>query len=296
MLIVTPLGYDTNHVLIADPMLAYFERLCTQSDRDINLGEAALTIATEAYPELDIAEYERRLDLLAADLKPWTDAAPTGVQRVAVLCNRLLKQGGFRGDQDDYYDPRNSYLNDVLDRRRGIPISLAIVLIEVGRRLGIKLRGVGFPGHFLVRYDGEQALFIDACHEGTFLDEDACRRLLEHVTSGRMTFDKKLLAPVPKRRVLIRMLRNLKAIHVRRSEVEEAILTSGRLMALAPGQLTEFRDRGLLFFEANQWQPAADDLLHYLTQAGVGPDAMLVRTSLTVALDRAASERAKTIQ
>jgi len=269
-----------------DPMLAHFEQLRTRSDRDIDLTEAALLIATEAYPGLDVDEYKARLDRLADELRPWTDAAPSGAQRVAVLCSRLLRHGGFRGDREDYYDPRNSYLNDVLDRRLGIPISLAVLLIEVGRRLDVRLRGVGFPGHFLVRHDGDQPIFIDPFHEGTFLDEAACRQLLERVTSGRVTFNDRLLAPVSKRRIVVRMLRNLKAVHIRRRDAAAALTTCSRLLAVAPGQLTELRDRGMLHYEAGHWQQSVDDLVHYITEAGVGPDSLLVRASLSLAMDK----------
>jgi regulator of sirC expression with transglutaminase-like and TPR domain len=267
-----------------------FEALSSLPDCETDLAELALLVATERYPELRSADYLDELDRLADRFRERVDAAGEGLPRLEALC-RCYREAGFRANTDDYYDPRNSYLNDVLERRTGIPITLSVVLMELGHRLGVMLRGVCFPGHFLLRYDdqGLEPTFVDAFHSAVILDESDCKRLLKRVTRGKVEFQKQLLDPVPKRRILMRMLRNLKGIHVRRGDTDAALFTVDRLLTLGPRDHRERRDRGMLRYEVGDYQGAIDDLALYLTHVGVGPDALVVRARLMMATERLAA-------
>lgn len=187
----------------ADPG-ARFAELVGGPEEDLSLDEASLLIAAHAHPGLDMPAQIGRLDALAAGCP-----APT----LDALRHHLFEVEGFRGDTRRYADPRNSFLDDVLSRRRGIPISLAVVTMEVGRRLGIHLVGVGMPGHFLVRHTGVPPVVIDAFDGGRVLDGDGCRQLFRSLFGPRATFAEHLLAPVGPRAILARMLTNLRGIY-----------------------------------------------------------------------------------
>ncbi len=178
-------------------------------DEDLPLDEAALVIAAHANPGLDIAEQLGRLDAIAASLSQ---------SETEELCHVLFEELGLLGDREEYDDPRNSYIDQVLDRRRGIPISLSLVLIEVGRRRGLRLEGVGMPGHFLVRDTTEPQLLIDAFDGGRRLDRSSCERLLQAVVGRPVELTSDMLAPTPPRAVLARMLANLDRSFERRAD------------------------------------------------------------------------------
>lgn len=175
----------------------------------IPLDEAALVIAARAQPELSIETQLDRLDTLAADVR---DGTLTGLLRL------LFRDLGYRGNQDDYYDPRNSFLNEVIDRRTGIPISLAVLMIEVGRRAGVPLQGVGMPGHFLVRDMVDQDLFIDPFAGGRTMPAAACRKLFQQLHGAQVPFHDAFLAPIGRDQILRRMLMNLRTVYVQRSD------------------------------------------------------------------------------
>jgi regulator of sirC expression with transglutaminase-like and TPR domain len=221
--------------------LTLFAHVAARPDNEIDLASAALLIAEDAHPGLDVAASIQELDRLGSEArrrvaplhKPGDPLASVEakLQRVREL---LYGELGFRGNDSDYYDPRNSYLNDVLKRRAGIPITLAIVLIEVLRRAGVEASGVGFPGHFLVRTAGPRGpIFVDP-FTGAILTRESLRALHERVTGEARDPDPRLLEPIGARAILVRMLNNLRGIFATRADQVRLRHTLERLMVLAP--------------------------------------------------------------
>ncbi len=243
------------------------ERFATLLNRQvIPLDEAALAIAAEEYPDLDPGPTLRALDALATrvgaevgDLRP--------PLRVLQAMRTVLRAEGFHGNEKDYYDPRNSFLNEVLERRLGIPITLSLLTIEVARRLGLQLRGVAFPGHFLVRCPVQTGLpgdiFIDAFNGWELLGSDECTARFKAVLHGRR-FDPSLLDPVDSRHILTRLLHNLKRIYVERGDDVRTLWVVDRLLQITPGDLEERRDRGLVSARLGGTAAAARDLEAYV--------------------------------
>lgn len=266
------------------------ERFAASVQKDeaaIDLAEAALLIAAEAYPALDVGRYTAQLDALAAAIRPAIARADSDLARVEALVRALAVEYGFRGNRDDYYDRRNSFLNDVLDRRLGIPITLSLVYIEVGRRLDLPLVGVGFPGHFLTKLHGASEIVIDPFF-GAILDDAACGERLRQMVGAQATFDRRLLRGAGAREILVRMLRNLKQIHVQAREPEAALACSERILLVEPDLAHELRDRGLLYLELECHAAAQADLERFLTLLPNDPSAAVVHEKL-VALRRRGS-------
>jgi regulator of sirC expression with transglutaminase-like and TPR domain len=256
------------------------ERFAALLDRHvIPLDEAALAIASEEYPGLDPGPTMQGLDALAArvgaevgDLRP--------PLRVLQAMRTVLRAEGFQGNEKDYYDPRNSFLNEVLSRRLGIPITLSLVTIEVARRLGLQLRGVAFPGHFLVRCPVQTGLagdiFIDAFNGWELLGSEECTARFKAVLHGR-PFDPALLDPVDSRHILTRLLHNLKRIYVERGDDVRTLWVVDRLLQITPGDLEERRDRGLVSARLGGTAAAAQDLEAYVQAHPRASDADDVR-------------------
>jgi len=200
---------------------------------DVRLDEGAMLIAAHAYPDLDVDEQVARIDELAA-------GCPGDL---AGLRQYLFSEVGLRGNDEEYSDPRNSYLNDVLDRRVGIPITLSVLTIEVGRRVGVPLAGVGLPGHFLVRHEAVPPLLLDPYNGGHSLSLEDCEGLVRHLYGDRVPFTPSLLAPVDSRAILARMLNNLRQLFQRRGDAASAAWVL-RLRAGIPG--TQPRELGEL--------------------------------------------------
>lgn len=249
-----------------------FTAIVSGPDAGIGLAEASLLVACEEYPELDVPAYLGRLDELAVDLKQRV-APGNGPEAVVGELNGLLfERLGFRGNDDDYYDPRNSYLNEVLDRRTGIPITLSMVYIEVGRRAGFEVHGVGLPGHFLVRVEGERYdLLVDAFNRGALMSVDDCRRRLDRIFGGKLRFESTMLGPCRRRDMLARMLRNLKVIHIKAGDVARALGVVDLLVRLEPEDRDEVKDRGLLYAALDCYGLALRDLEEYLARGASGP-------------------------
>ncbi|MFO0584330.1 MAG: transglutaminase-like domain-containing protein [Anaeromyxobacter sp.] len=254
-------------------------RFAALLDRDpVPLDEAALAIAAEDDPALEPEVYLTRLDSLAERVR---ERAPSGAaSTLRVLREVLHAEEGFRGNDVDYYDPKNSFLNQVLDRRLGIPISLSVVWIEVARRAGLRLQGVGFPGHFLVKYasKGGPEVFVDAYHGGEMLSADECAAR-HHARSGQ-ELDRRHLEGVTPRQILARMLHNLRRIYAERKEPVGAWWVADRLLLLAPGQLEALRDRGLAAAKLGGVEAATADLEEYLQKAPRSAEAAEVRATL----------------
>jgi len=216
------------------------------SDGKIDLAEAALWIAAEDSQPIDVADYMLRLDSIAAEVEPGVRLACSDRARVEVLNRSLFVDQHFSGNRDDYYDPRNSWLNDVLDRKLGIPISLAIVYIAVAQRLGLDVCGISFPGHFLLKHVGAAETVVDP-FVGRILDREDCRELLAAVGASDAEFRPALqLRAATNREILVRLLSNLKYIWLRRSDFERALACCDRILLLAPDAPEFLRDRGLV--------------------------------------------------
>ena len=247
---------------------------------DPDLAAPALLIARLGYPRLDPNPYLARLEAMgdaAADrLAAASRTAPRGA--IDTLNQFLFEDQGFSGNTGDYDDPRNSFLNQVIDRRTGIPITLAVVYIEVARRAGIRVDGVNFPGHFLLRFpfgpenDHRNAVFVDPFHGGSILSEVDCRSLLRRHAGDSVDFDARLLAPATKQQILVRMLGNLKRLYVRMRSFPQGRAITDLLLAIDPSALHELRDRGLLSYHVNDYAAALRDLEAYLRYSSHGGD------------------------
>jgi regulator of sirC expression with transglutaminase-like and TPR domain len=244
------------------------------------LAHAALVIARIEYPRLDAGAYLARLDGMgeAARRRICRHVEQTG-DSSTLSCVRafnayLFEEQHFVGNREHYEDPRNSCLNEVLDRRTGIPITLSVVYIEVGLRAGLRIDGVNFPGHFLVRLpepDSRSAgLIIDPFHGGAMLSEHDCRRLLQKHVGSEVAFSRSLLAPATRPQIVVRMLLNLKRIYVHMRSFPQARDVTELLLAVTPSALSELRDRGLLAYHLNDVTSALRDLQTYLQLASMG--------------------------
>ena len=216
------------------PDLLLFQHV-VEDGEDVDLVVAALVAIEFEYPNLDVAGYVEQVDKfadLACDLAQ--DDAAGGP--IGALDTTFFDRLGFRGNQDDYYDPKNSFLNEVIDRRTGIPITLALLYIELGQRMGLDMVGLSFPGHFLVRYtEGEHLVFIDPFHRGARLDLGALEARLRRVVGPGAQLAEEHLEPAPKRHMLLRMLTNLAAIYRRAGDVHRGIAVLERMRVLDPG-------------------------------------------------------------
>jgi regulator of sirC expression with transglutaminase-like and TPR domain len=249
------------------------DTLLTRPDRDVNLGEAALLIAAEEYPELEVREYLVRLDEMGCALRQRLDDEPRPERAVMALNRYLFQEQGFKGNTKEYYDPRNSYLNEVLDRRTGIPITLSTVYMEVARRAGLDVEGVGLPGHFVVRIQtAGHPLLVDPFHSGTLLTEKDCQKRLDRIFGGKVKIEPSMLEPCRHRDMLERMLRNLKAVYIRDQDVSRALRVVDLLVRIQPGNAEDLRDRGVLYAALDCYALAARDLESYLALAPRAPD------------------------
>jgi regulator of sirC expression with transglutaminase-like and TPR domain len=233
-----------------------------------DLAPAALTIARVEYPALEPRRYLDRLDEMgeraAERLGP---SVTTSSESIKALNEYLYDEEGFAGNRERYDDPRNSFLNEVLDRRTGIPITLAVVYLELARRAGLGITGVNFPGHFLLRAPGRMAgddLIIDPFHGGALLSESDCRQLLRNHAGDEADFDRSLLAPATRHEIVVRMLVNLKRLYVRMRSFPQARFISTLLLAADPSAVHELRDRGLLAYHLEDFSSALRDLEEYL--------------------------------
>jgi regulator of sirC expression with transglutaminase-like and TPR domain len=243
-----------------------------------SLARATLLIARIEYPRLDPEPYVSRLDAMG-------DAARRAIERhimatgdtstlggIKALNDYLFDELQFVGNRDHYEDPRNSCLNEVLDRRTGIPITLSVVYMEVARRAGLQVDGINFPGHFLVRCPERRGsdLIIDPFHAGALLSEHKCRLLLQKHVGNEVAFSKSLLAPATRHQIIVRMLLNLKRIYVNMRSFPQARDVTELLLAITPSALSELRDRGLLAYHLNDVTAALRDLQTYLKLSSMG--------------------------
>ncbi len=243
----------------------------SQGDDQINLAGAALMVAREEYLQLPEERYLSQLDLLAEETRDRLDDETAPLLVLQELLATLYNRHGFRGNREAYYDPRNSFLNDVLDRKLGIPLTLGIVVLEVGWRLRLPLEGVNFPGHFLVRFRGDAIdLLIDPYDGGAVRFEDEAQELLDRVYGGMIRVDDSFLQPATKREMLVRMLVNLKSLYLNVRDHRRALAVVERLLLIRPLRSAEIRDKGVILARLGRKREALEQLEAYLN---VSPDA-----------------------
>ncbi len=276
-----PGGSSENRVVMAEdftgdiPVRKAFEALIAGEDAAIDLAQAALLIAKEEYPDLNIAYYMEKLDYLAQQVRGVlglsdADTSHQLLQEQALeAMNRVLfDQEHFHGNTKDYYNPRNSFLNDVLERRTGIPISLSLLYIEVGRRVGVQIDGIGLPWQFVVRCNlSEGMIYIDPYEGGRLLSEQECRERVTRVLKGKISFDPLWLEPVSHKQLLVRLLSNLKHIYFRKGDYVRALSTCDRILLLTPDSPIERRDRGAIHLQLKKYARALRDLMVYVELA-----------------------------
>jgi len=245
---------------------------------EIPLVETALAIAEEEYPGLTEQAYLARIEELAASARRRLPARRTSADGLRAVRQVLFEEAGFRGNEADYYDPRNSFLNEVLDRKLGIPISLSVLFLAVARQVGLTVEGVPFPGHFLVKHRAAgRELFIDPYRGGELLTAADCAERYRALTHGKGAFDPRFLEAASTPQILGRMLHNLKKIYAERGDDLRALWTIDRLLLLFPGNLAERRDRGLVSARLGGRDAAVADLEAYLAASPEASDADEVR-------------------
>jgi regulator of sirC expression with transglutaminase-like and TPR domain len=269
--------------------LESFAELVSRDDRNIDLAQACLMIAQDAYPALDVGRYLGDIERMAQRLRQRMPQSGGAEERIIALNEFLFEDLGFSGNTEDYYDPRNSYLNDVIERKTGIPITISILYMEVGRRVGLPLEGVSFPGHFLVRAPVRGGvLVLDPFSGGAAQSEVELRQRLKRVIPEGAAPDvpvaelplDQFLEPASKRQILSRVLRNLKGIYREKDEPERMLEVLNRILVLTPNAPAELRDRGYVYQQLECWQPALKDLTDYLQREPDAPDLHEVRSKM----------------
>jgi regulator of sirC expression with transglutaminase-like and TPR domain len=255
-------------------------RMLEQPDEQISLARAALLIAASEYPALDPAKYIDRLDRMAANLGGRIATETNPYDTIARINRYLYDQEGFIGNSEDYYDPRNSFLNEVLDRKTGIPITLSTVYLEIAERVGLPLVGVGMPGHFLVKHPFFDIL-IDPFSKGRILSEEECRDRVTQLLGEQVPFHKAFLQAVSKRHILSRMLNNLHAIYVNARQYRKALEATELSLVITPDSPPELRQRAALHIHFRKHSQAMADLARYLELEPKAEDAHTIRKTIS---------------
>ena len=274
-----------------DTTEARFRALLERPEEQIDLAEAALLIAKSADQDVDVGHYLARIDELARQLRASLPEDSSEADLISGLGRFLFEEQGFGPSIDDYYDPRNSFLNQVLERRVGIPITLSVLYMEIGRRVGLPLQGVSFPGHFLVKCQLKQGtVILDPYCGGISLSLQDLQQRLRTVRGGEVSraIVAATLVAANKKEILARMLRNLKAIYLERQDYARALSWIDWILAVAPGEAAEVRDRGLAYLKLECFRAALQDLEHYLEMAPTADDMHEIRSHV-VELRRSAS-------
>jgi regulator of sirC expression with transglutaminase-like and TPR domain len=278
-----------------------FVELLRREDAGIDLARACLQIAEDAYPGLDVDGYLGEIERFAKRLRARIAIGAGLEDRVIALNEFLFADLGFSGNTDDYYDPRNSYLNEVIDRRKGIPITLAVLYLEIGRRIDLPLQGVSFPGHFLVRLPLRGGtLVLDPFSGGAPQSADDLRERLQRVIpralgvgapGGIAVSDlplEQFLEAASNRQILARLLRNLKGVYRERDKPERLLEVLNRMIIVAPEAAGERRDRGYVYHRLECWRPALQDFADYLEREPDAADQDEVRARVVELAERCA--------
>lgn len=248
-------------------------------DERVDLLRAALTFARIEDPALDIEHYARRVDELGVRVSAKIQDPDDPAQIIAALNEVLFQEEMFRGNTVDYYSPRNSFLHDVLDRRLGIPITLALVYMEVARCVSFQLFGVGMPGHFLLKHydvDG-RSILIDAFERGSIVTEDDCRQKLDSIYSGQVALQPEFLLPVTRRQMLTRMLNNLRSIYLSQRDFRRAVQVVDLILVIYPRSPEDMKQRAVLRYNLNDYRGALSDFEEYVKMSPDASDAEEIR-------------------
>jgi len=271
-----------------DEPLRAFRDAVGGAEPELDLARGALEVARVEHPDLSTARERERLDALAR--RSGAGFVGDSVKALHRLREFLFEEEGFSGNGNDYYDPRNSCLNDVLDRKLGIPITLSVLMMEVGRRVGLHILGVGLPGHFVVRANvGPDPVLLDPFDGGAVLTPERAAEVVARALGRRAPLTEQHLAPVTKRQILTRMLMNLKSIYAQRHEWEKALSVYDRLLILDSSAAAHFRDRGAVLVRLGQLQKGASDWERYLTRCPKAEDTDTVRQRLRQVRQRLAA-------
>jgi regulator of sirC expression with transglutaminase-like and TPR domain len=258
-----------------------FHVLVNRSDDQIDLFQAALLIAADEYPELNIAQYLTQMDAWADNIRHSLPKNAQPETRLQFLNDYLFGNLGFSGNTDDYYDPRNSYLNEVIDRRRGIPITLSVLYLELGRRLGLNLSGVSFPGHFLVKLPyGGGALVLDPFNGGIALNSQDLLARLQSMFEVDVDDLTPFLSSASNKLILVRLLSNLKGIYHHQKKGAKTLEMINKILLLAPQRHMEYRDRGLLLQSLECYNAALQDFRAYLKLNPEAEDREAIRARI----------------
>lgn len=250
-----------------------------QPDHAINLAKAALYLAQSEYPELEPHPYLQVLDSIALAVKKRLQRNSYPLKIIKTINEYLFDDLGYRGNQSNYYDPRNSFLNEVLDRRIGIPITLSLVYLEIARRLDFPMVGIGMPAHFLIRPEFQDVgIFIDPFNRGEILFAQDCQQKLREIFQQNISLQENYLIPVTNQQFLTRMLTNIKYIYVNNRQLAKALTTVDFILQLAPDNPREVRDRGLIYYDLGQASEACQDLELYLTMLPNAQDEQMIRS------------------
>lgn len=274
---------SATHGRLADTMSERLRQIVSGPDEDISLAEAALLIAGHGYPDLNVAAYLSRIEELAYMLRLRIDEDDSIPERISALNQFLFGELGFAAASDDYYDPRNSFLNEVLERRTGIPITLSVIYMELGRKVGLPLQGVSFPGHFLVKCAvPEGAVVLDPYSGGISLGLPDLQKRLREVQGGEVSraIVAELLVSASNKEIIVRLLRNLKAIYLREHKLDKALPIMNWIIATLPEQTAELRDRGMIYQELECPRAALTDFETYLQLSPGSDDAGDIRTRI----------------
>lgn len=245
----------------------------------LDLAEVALRLARDEYSALDVEGYLSELDSMAREARRYLAGNLAG--RVRGLCRFLFHEMGFHGNTQQYYDPRNSYLNEVIDRRSGLPITLSIVAIAVGGRAGLKIAGLGLPGHFVVKaMDDSDEVIFDPFHGGRLLEPDECEQMIRQVTGQPFRLSPETLKPALPGTIIVRLLVNLKAVYLRADDYPRLIRVTERLRQLMPNDMSQRRDLGTTLLQIGQPGKSIDHLEACLAADPAGPEADALRDLL----------------
>jgi regulator of sirC expression with transglutaminase-like and TPR domain len=237
--------------------------LACEPSAPLDLAELTLELARDEYPNLDVEAYLSELDGLAHELQGRL-SGPLETQ-VRQLGRFLFHDLGFHGNEQDYYDPRNSYLNEVIDRRTGLPITLSVVTMAIGARAGLEIAGVGLPGHFIVKaMCGPRAVLFDPFHEGRILSRAQADEIASEAMGAPFESTDELLRGVPLALIVTRILMNLKGVYLRQSDFARGARVIRRLRQLNPRDVQQWRDLGVTLYRAGQAGAAIDPLSAYL--------------------------------
>jgi regulator of sirC expression with transglutaminase-like and TPR domain len=247
----------------------------------VPLAESALLMACEEYPQLEVSPYLDRLDEIADAIRPKLRSGGSALDTIEAINEVLFGVIGFRGNTENYDDPRNSFFNDVLERRVGIPITLSAVYMEVARRISFPVSGVGMPGHFLVKYsDGTEEFFLDPFNGGQILSRDDCARRFAEMFGDAQQFSERMLAIASPRQMLFRMLSNLKTIYIKAHAYEKSLAMVDMMLLTDPEAVEQYRDRGIIEVQLRRFHDAVRDFEKYVEGAPNSKDRPQVEEHL----------------